>query len=78
MIRKINGNKAQLLTDSSKLWLLDAEMLRVVPGKERGGAALAALGSRCLCNSSLKTGTERCFCSSPFFLQKGKSFSDFF
>lgn len=37
----INGDKAHMLPDSSKLWRLDAEMLSGV-WEESGGAALAA------------------------------------
>jgi len=31
---KTSQNKAQMLTDSSKLWQPDAELLSVVPGEE--------------------------------------------
>lgn len=48
---KINLNEAQTLTDSSRLWRLYAEF--VVLGEGACGASLAALGARCLCNSSL-------------------------
>ena len=66
-MHKMNGDKAQVLTDSSKLGQLDAETLSVVP-EELGGASLAAaLGAHCICHSFLKTDTEHCFHFSPFF-----------
>lgn len=46
----INGDKAHMLPESSKLWRLDAEMLSGV-WEESGGAALTAVqGAHCLYN----------------------------
>lgn len=52
---------------SSKLWWLDAEILRVIPGKEIVSTTLAALGVHCSTISGCKTNVEHDFCFSLFF-----------
>ena len=64
-MHKINGDKAQTLTDtvhSSGAGCGDAEW---VPGEGAWGAALTAWGAHCLC----ETNTERSFCFSSFFIK---------
>ena len=54
---KINQDKAQMLRQSSQLWLPDAEMRSVIIRKGFDGSTLTAWSTRCFCNGYCKTNT---------------------
>ena len=69
---KINQDKTQMLTDSSKLWRLDVKMLRCrvwFRGRELGDAALKAHGACCFYNGFLQ--------NKYYFFIKVKMFFEF-
>ena len=67
-MNNINGNKAQMLTDTAQS--SGSLMLSVVPGKEPGGTSFTAKGCELhLPHALCKINSKCCICFLPFFMK---------